>query len=133
MIFLQTLSVIADIAGILGLIVSIILIIKSEAIRKELDSQKTDYAKEQKSIKINLIGLRNNVWQDNLLTIPIKSQIRTELFKYQQKFCRLLRKKDRKTIDASIKILDGNSESINKEILCKNIDYLIARFDKKEV
>lgn len=111
---------------------TIILFLKSEAIRKELNMQKSDYISEQRNIRVKLKSLRSSVWKDDLITLSVKSQIRTELYGYQQKFNRLLTFKDRYLVNKTIKMFDPKNNSFDKEILCKNIDYLIARFEKKE-
>jgi uncharacterized membrane protein YhiD involved in acid resistance len=126
------LSEIADITGIISFIITVILIFLSNDIRKEISRQRRDYQNEQESIKNILMALRENIWSDNLLDIKIKSQIRTQLYSFQQKFKKLLSKNDKQHIRVTLIILDKDVEDISRDILCKELDYFIARFDKKE-
>lgn len=126
-------SVIADWCGIIGFILTVTLLIRSESMRKEIESQRADYKKEQKAIRQNLIALRSNVIDDNVLNQKVISDIRTQLFAYQQKFKRLLSWADRNHMRATLAILDTSTEEINVSVLCRELDYFVARFERKEI
>lgn len=125
-------SIIADWCGIISFILTITLLIRSESMRKEIESQRSDYIKEQKVIRGTLIALRSNVIDDQLLNQKIISDIRTQLFGYQQKFKRLLSSSDKRHMKTALKILDSSIDSIDPSLLCKELDYFIARFERKE-
>ena len=122
----------ADVTGILGFFLSIALLIKSEAMRKEIERQKQDYVKEQRKIKGNLIALRANIVEDNILNMKIVSDIRTQLFTFQQKFKRLLTREDKLHIKKTLTLLDKPTNEIDKKALCCELDYFVARFERKE-
>lgn len=126
-------SVFSDWAGILSFILTITLLIRSESMRKEIDSQRADYKKEQREIRNKLIALRSNVIDDNLLNQKIISDIRTQLFAYEQKFRRLLSRDDRKHMKTTLEILDTPLAQIDTRLLCKELDYFVARFERKEI
>ncbi|MBD5151285.1 MAG: hypothetical protein HDT16_02045 [Oscillibacter sp.] len=126
-------SIIADWCGIAGFLLTIWLLIRSEAMRKEIEAQRTDYRKEQREIKQKLIALRSNVIDDNVLNQKVISDIRTQLFTYQQKFKRLLSKDDKRHMKATLEILDTPSEKIDARHLCRELDYFVARFERKEI
>lgn len=126
-------SIIADWCGIIGFVLTIVLLIRSESMRKEIESQRADYEKEQKAIRQRLIALRNNVIDDNVLNQKVISDIRTQLFTYQQKFKRLLNRNDKKHMKVTLEILDTPSEKINIRTLCRELDYFVARFERKEI
>lgn len=124
---------IADWCGIAGFILTIVLLIRSESMRKEIESQRADYKKEQKVIRQTLIALRSNVIDDKIINQKVISDIRTQLFAYQQKFKRLFSWADKKHMKATFKILDTPSERISRSALCKELDYFVARFERKEI
>jgi len=126
------LSVIADWAGIVSLALTVTLLIRSEALRKEIESQRQDYIKEQRSIKNLLISLRSNLIDDDLLNLKIVSDIRTQLFTYQQKFKRLLSYDDKSHIKATLALLDNYPDGVDPNLLCRELDYFVARFERKE-
>lgn len=124
--------VIADWCGIISFILTITLLIRSESMRKEIESQRSDYIKEQKVIREKLVAFRNNVIDDQLLNTKVVSDIRTQLFGYQQKFKRLLNRSDKCHMKTTLKLLDSNTDEINRLLLCKELDYFVARFERKE-
>lgn len=126
------LSTLADIAGILGFILTVALLFKSEAMKKEIESQRADYIKEQRSIKERLIGLRTNVVDDNLVNMKVISDLRTQLFSYEQKFKHLLTREDKSHLKSTLSILNGDIETIESKKLCAELDYFVARFERKE-
>ena len=125
-------GIIADWTGIIGFIMTIVLLIRSESLRKEIESQRGDYVKEQKNIKQNLISLRANIVEDGLLNTKIISDIRTQLFTFRQKYERLLNWEDRKRLKATLKLLGERESVIDRRKLCEQLDYFVARFERKE-
>ncbi len=126
-------AIIADWCGIVGFLLTIALLIRSESMRKEIETQRADYKKEQKNIRHNLIALRSNVIDDKILNQKVVSDIRTQLFTYQQKFRRLLNWEDRKHMKRTLKILNTEISAINGTMLCQELDYFVARFERKEI
>ena len=126
-------AIIADWCGIAGFLLTIALLIRSESMRKEIESQQADYKKEQKNIRQNLIALRSNIIDDKILNQKVVSDIRTQLFTYQQKFRRLLNWEDRKHMKRTLKILNTEASAISNTILCQELDYFVARFERKEI
>ena len=126
-------SVVADWCGIIGFLLTIALLIRSESMRKEIESQRADYKKEQKAIRQSLIALRSNVIDDNIMNQKVISDIRTQLFAYQQKFKRLLSWDDKKHMKATLEILNAPFEGIDVRSLCRELDYFVARFERKEI
>ena len=82
---------------------------------------------------MQLKTLRINVWDDNLLDRKIASEIRTQLFTFEQKFKRLLSKNDKQHLQTTLAILNKSVEEISKDELCRELDYFIARFERREI
>ena len=106
-------SAIADWTGIISFILTIALLIRSESMRKEIESQRQDYINEQQDIKKRLTALRSNVIDDNLLNTKVVSDIRTQLFTYQQKFKRLLNYEDQKRLKNTLTLLNVEVDRID--------------------
>lgn len=127
------LSIVADVCGIIGFLLTICLLIRSEALRKEINSQRSDYQREQKTIRNNISALRDNIRDDDLINLRIVSEVRTHLLSLKQKFKHLLTREDKKRLYATIEILSMGIDDINRLKLCAELDYFVARLDKKEV
>lgn len=122
----------ADWCGILSFILTITLLVRSESLRKEIDSQKCEYQEEQKDIKIKMIALRSNLWDGQALSLKLVSEIRTQLYSFEQKFSRLRTREDKFHLKLTFQMLSGELESIDTEKLCSELDYFIARFERRE-
>lgn len=130
---MHILGTIADITGIASFVLTVVLLIRSETMRKEIAAQRNEYQRGQKSIKVNIIALRDNVLKDQMLDLKIISDIRTQLYSFEQKFGRLLTWNDKRHLNATLKILDFSLEAIDRRRLCKELDYFIARFERREL
>lgn len=127
---MQTLSSIADIVGILSFIVSIILWIKFDRINSEIKRQKVDYIESQEHIKNNLLAIRDNLFLDGLKDLKIRSKLRTELYTFNFNLNYIIGFNANLKKKKLLKIIKNDSFDI--EEVCECIDYLIARFEKKE-
>ena len=80
------LSTIADIAGILSFCMSIILFVLSHSLFKNATEQRQDYNRERLKIQSDLISLRDNIWEDNLDNLKIRSKLRQALYSYRNRY-----------------------------------------------
>ena len=126
------LSTIADIFGILSFLMSVIVFIISHSIFKYVEMQKKEYDDERIQLQTSLIAIRNNIWKDNLTGLKIRSKLRTELYTYLQKYWKISSPICLFHIFRSIRICRKDFDNSQQEKLCASIDYLIARFNKKE-
>jgi hypothetical protein len=131
--FIGWLGLVADGFGVIGFALTVILLFKSEALRKEMESQRKDYKEEQSSLVTSLTALRANIWLDDLLNRETISQIRTILHVFQIKFELLNGKEDNARLKATFDLLNTDAKNIDKDALCAQLDYFIARFNKKEI
>lgn len=130
---MSALGVTADVVGILSFALTIVLLIRSESLRNEIESQRSEYQKGQKSIKVNMMALRDNVWEDQVLSLKIISEIRTQLYSFEHKFGRLLTRRDKRHLYVTLQMLDASVDSIDRGHLCRELDYFIARFERREL
>ena len=128
---MEKLSFVADIVGILSFIISIILWVKFDRIKNEIQQQRMNYADNQQNIRTNLLALRDNLFCDELSDIKIRSKLRTELYTYKFNLNYILGFTANLKRKKLLRMLKSDSFSV--EGACECIDYLIARFDKKEV
>lgn len=126
------LSLIADITGILSFILSIILLIRSESLRNQILMQKIDYKKHHPKIRIRLMALLEAVREGDVILPKTISDLRQELYTYLNNYNHLLSARDKRIIRSTIKIFDKPFTPKSEKALIKNMDYLIARFSKKE-
>lgn len=127
------LSTIADIAGILSFIMSIVLFFISHSILKYSKQQRENYNKERFNIQSDLAALRDNILEDNLYTPQIRSRLRQAIYSYRIKYWFISFPFCLYHIQFSlflIKKLPDDEKS--RERLCEHLDYLIAKMDKKE-
>ena len=126
------LSNIADILGIVSCVMSFILFSMSHSIFKNINYQQKEYNEERLELQIALEALRQNIWDDNLSDISIRSKLRTELYKYRQKYWKISSPICIFHLFRGLRIIQKGITPNNKEQLCDSIDYLIARFHKQE-
>lgn len=127
------LSTIADILGILSFLISVVVFIMSHSIFKYVSLQRQEYDDERTQLQSSLLALRNNIWKDNISGIKIRSKLRTELYTYLQKYWKISSPICLFHIFRALRICRKEYNDSEKEKLCESIDYLIARFNKKEV
>lgn len=105
----------------------------TRTILKNIDYQRREYDTERFSMQTDLMSLRSNIWEDGLVNTKIKSMIRTALYTYKQKYSVLSSLTCKYHLHRAISISKKNAiDSVDKERLCVSLDYLIARFNKKE-
>lgn len=129
---LNAIAIIADFTGILSFVLSIILLIKSEALRKSIIYQRINYNKKHTSTRSKLMAFCETLQEDDPITLKYISEMRQELYQCLISYQLILSFRDRYTIRTIIKLLNGSKMNSNKPKICKRLDYLIARFDKKE-
>lgn len=127
-----TLSNIADVLGILSFMMSIVLFVITNSIFRNVKFQRSEYAKEHLTLQTNLEALRQNIWDDSLDDIEIRSKLRTELFTYRQNYWKILSPVCHYRIYKSLFFIKTEIKPEDRESLCLNIDYLVARFSRKE-
>ena len=127
------LSTIADIAGILSFCMSIILFVLSHSLFKNATEQRQDYNRERLKIQSDLISLRDNIWEDNLDNLKIRSKLRQALYSYRNRYWFIAFPFRLFHMQRSLHFIKKPIAEKNKEILCNHIDYLIGNMDKKEI
>lgn len=125
-------GLVADVMGILSFFISAITLLVSHTIFKNISRQQTEYNSERLELQLTLIALRQNIWDDDLSDISIRSKLRTELYKYRQKYWKISSLTCLWHIFRALQITRNGINSNNREKLCTSIDYLIARFSKQE-
>jgi len=123
---------IADIIGIISFILTIVLLIRSESLRNQILIQKQDYKKYHSKVKIRLMSLAESIREDDQIPIQTTSLLRQELYEHLHNFNLVLSRKDKKIINSVINTFDKAINEDAKRKLLKNLDYLVARFSKKE-
>lgn len=127
------LSTIADIAGILSFCMSIVLFILSHSLLKNSTEQRKDYNTNRLRIQSDLISLRDNILEDRLDNLKIRSQLRQALYSYRNRYWFIAFPFRLFHIQRSLHFINGTIKEENKETLCKHLDYLIGNMDKKEI
>lgn len=129
----MSLGVIADIVGIASFCLTVALLIRSETLRKEIEAQKQSYQKDQASIRIRMIALRDNLWNGQKISLKLISEIRTLLYAFDQNYRFLRTHKDKRELPETLKLLKQHPESIDALQLCAKLDYFIARLERQVI
>lgn len=132
-IVLHILGIAADIAGIISFLLTVTLLIRSEALRREIDAQKRSYQKDQESIRIRMIALRENLWCGQKISLKLISEIRTLLYAFDQNYSRLRTRRDKQELPETLNLLKQQPDSIDIFQLCAKLDYFIARLERQEI
>lgn len=112
-------SKIADIFSVLGFLASLVLFFMSHSIFKKLNCQKQDYTLVRKDMKASLMAARNNIFEDKIYDLHMRSDLRAKLFECRQRFSFILGPCGIWHLQRSIQIL-------NKGI--PNVDYLMPTY-----
>nr|QRW39690.1 hypothetical protein [bacterium] len=112
---------------------SIILFVLSHSLFKNATEQRKEYNSERLDIQSDLISLRDNIWEDNLDTLKIRSKLRQALYSYRNRYWFIAFPFRLFHIQRSLHYIKKPIPAHKKEILCKHIDYLIGNMDKKEI
>ena len=126
------LSTLGNWASIASFLLSIALLVYSETLRKEIQMQKREYIRAQGELKTRLTALRENIWDGKPLTLKFISEIRTLIFSFPQQFGNLDTRKDKAHYPVIESILAMKPDAIDRYQLCAELDYFIARLDRKE-
>lgn len=126
-------SKIADVFSILSFIASVALFLMSHSVFKELNYQKEDYVLAREDIKASLIAARENIFDDKIYDLRMRSDLRAKLFECRQRFFFLLRPSGLWHMQKSICILNKGITRKNADILCRHIDYLIGWLGKRRI
>ena len=118
----------ADLCGIFSFIFSIVIWNSTNKIKKQISLYKSN----QKEFIIILKGHRESLIKDGLNSLYIRSNLRTELYAILQNYSSLLSPFDKSIIYITIFSLNYKND-IDIESLCNKLDYIIARFQKKEI
>ncbi len=132
---MQMLSTIANICGIISFVVSILTFIVTKTILKDVALTRTQYEHERFQLQTSLMALRDNILEDNQpLNLKYRSQIRTILYTYRQKYLPI------SSLSCLYHLMRAthfckkiNPSQNEREKLCLSLDFLIARFNKTEV
>lgn len=116
------------ICGIAGLIFSVVIWTKT----KSLQDQINIYKRNQKNIVNTLKSNRDSIIRDNLYTLDIRSQLRTELNSILQGYGALFSPWVKLKIQWTIHLLNKGDRNFDPEKLCALLDWIIARVQRKE-
>ena len=123
---------IADVLGIIGFALTIVLLIKSEALRKEIEAQNKTYKRERQQIKGHFQGLLDLVRENTLLHDNLIDDVRIAVNTLEQRFSRIMGRKDRMHLKTTHFLLDSFRKGNNRDVLCKELAYFIARMERVE-
>ncbi len=125
-------SQIADITGIASFVLSIVLLIRSESLRKSIIYQRIDYNKKRSNTRSKMMAFNEALSEDDSISFTQISEIRQELYQCLLSFQHIFSFKDRWTIRKIITLLNAPLTQSNRIKISKLLDYIIARFGKKE-
>ncbi len=122
----------ASISSLLGFILSVWLLIKSESITKTLKvmSQKKDYNKKSNFFSDRFSGFKSSILEDNDRSSQLFHRILEEIYQVEKEFHTIFSIRDKYTfllIKYELKRKPPNVEKI-----CFHLDYIIGRLRVKE-
>lgn len=125
----KLISCIADILGIISFVLSLGIFHKIYA---KAATQKETYVKERSDLLNNLMAMRQNIWNDNLISMQIQDTLQTKVFEYQIKY--LFISSPRCVFHAfrCTHLLKSGINETNTVKIRNDINFLIARLSKKE-
>jgi len=122
-------NIVSGICSIASLALAIFVFLKIDKVKSIIEKQTKDYKSQRNKIRDRLNNFKISVLNDT--DIESRSELRTELFDIQNKFKKLLKSDCKKKIEKIIIML--KSDTFDKEKLCEDLDYIIARFRSDEL
>lgn len=120
---------IADILAVASFILSLGIMRK---ITSKTEYQKGLYADERKQLMQNLNAIRQNVWDDGLISTAIQDDLQTKIFEYQMKYFFISSPRCLFHAYRCTYILGKGIDISNSSKLRQDVNFLIARLSKKE-
>lgn len=128
-------NIIAKIADILG-IISFLISILSLGIIKKLYSktiiQKESYNQEHQELLCYLSAIRQNIWDDGLITPKLQDVLQSKINEYQIKYFFISSPRCLYHAFRCTYLLKKGINNTNTNKIRQDINYLIARLSKKE-
>lgn len=127
--FWTILSYVSDILGIISFVVSLKIFQK---VSSKAMMQKETFKAERDDLLVTLQILRQNIWDDGLISVKIQDTLQTKMFEYQLKY--LLISSPRCIFHAfrCTHLLKNGISDSNTNKIRNDINFLIARLSKKE-
>ena len=102
---LEHFGLIADIAGVLGLLLTLVLLIRSESLHKFI-SHKYAYEENRTEYKKSLQAIRDTIIKDGVVNERLVSELRIILNESNEKHGRLNKRRDKRHIKMTFRLLD---------------------------
>lgn len=123
---------VADALGIISFIFSTISLMLNVLIFSRLKQQKAVYTRNRKKLFEELSALRQNIWDDHIITDKTCDSLQTALSSMRQCFPMLLSPMCNYHIWRCTHLLKKDDFENNKMKIRADLNYLIARLSKKE-
>lgn len=122
---------IADVAGILGFIVSIVSLIVSYLIFSSIKLKK-NYNLERNELYSSLCALRESLWNDQCINNKTIDELQTLLYRYRMNYWKISSPVCQYHVLICIHLLSKNDFDKYNRSIQKHLNYIIARFSSKE-
>lgn len=123
------LSHIADILGIISFFLSLGIIRKIYA---KVETQKEIYVNERNTLLMHLQAIQQNIWDDGLISEQIQDNLQTKVFEYQIKYFFISSPRCIFHAYRCTHLLKQGINASNTKKIRQDINFLIARLNKKE-
>lgn len=124
-----TFSRICDILGFISFFLSIGILKKVYA---KTESQKETYKNEREELLCSIIALRQNIWDDGLLTSSIQDNLQSKIYEFQMKYSLISSLRCSFHLYRCSHLLKSEITEFSKRKIRQDINFLIARLNKKE-
>ena len=131
---LTTLTSLASVA------VSLFLWLSVNRLKKQVNAQRMEHIKNQKSILAKINGIRkiiisridaNDLELQPSDTSKIVSPLREELDLYISCYDRIIKKSEREAIESALEMIEGEATSFNMKIMCSYLDKIIVMVKRR--
>lgn len=124
-----TFSRICDILGFISFFLSIGILKKVYA---KTESQKETCKNEREELLCSIIALRQNIWDDGLLTSSIQDNLQSKIYEFQMKYSLISSLRCSFHLYRCSHLLKSEITESSKRKIRQDINFLIARLNKKE-
>lgn len=128
----DTISHIADALGIISFLLSVISLGLVRKIYAKAETQKEVYKAERNELLIHLVAIRENIWNDGLISPQIQDTLQSKVFEYQIKYLFISSPRCIFHAFRCTSLLRKGINNSNTQKIRQDISFLIARLSKKE-
>lgn len=128
----NTISHFADVLGIFSFLLSAISLGLVRRLYAKAEMQREIYKEERNELLVHLMAIRENIWNDGLISPQIQDTLQSKVYEYQMKYLFISSPRCIFHAFRCTNLLRKGINNSNTQKIRQDVSFLIARLSKKE-